>query len=188
MMDYAEAIKESVSCQQFAEFMGLQINRAGFAVCPFHGDKDASLKIYKGGRGWYCFGCHKGGDVINLASLYYGLGFKETLQRLNDDFNLGLMKKSTETGKNRVLMAVEIAKRKTARLKEQRQREALEAEYWIVFDKWLDAEKRVIETEPKNPEEGFPQAFCDALMEREQYKERLSYLEMERIIYDNHNK
>jgi hypothetical protein len=188
MIDYAEAIKGSISCKQFAEFMGLQINRTGFAVCPFHGEKTASLKIYKGGRGWYCFGCHKGGDVISLASLYYGLGFKETLQRLNDDFNLGLMKESTETGKNRVLMAVEIAKRKTARLKEQRQRDALEAEYWMVFDKWLDAEKRVIEAEPKNPEEGFPQAFCDALTEREQYKERLSYLETERIIYDNHNK
>lgn len=186
MIDYAQAIKESVSCQQFANFIGLHINRSGFAVCPFHGDKDASLKIYKGGRGWCCFGCHKGGDVINLASLYYGLGFKETLQRLNDDFNLGLMQESAETAQNRVLMAVQTARRRIERIKEKRKKEALEAKYWVVFDKWLDAYRRVIKYEPKDFNADWSDEFIKAIKDRAIYNERLTNIEMERIIYDNH--
>ena len=183
MIDYAEIIKESVSCRQFAESIGLQINRAGFAVCPFHGDKDASLRIYKGGRGWYCFGCHKGGDVINFASLYYGLDFKGTLRRLNDDFNLGLLKESSETGQNRVLMAVELARRKALSMQEKRKKQAIETEYWAVNDKWLDADRRVRDNEPTDMDADFPKEFVDALIDRERFNNKLFGLEMERMTY-----
>lgn len=188
MTDYAEAIKESVSCQQFADHIGIKVNRAGFAVCPFHDDKDASLKIYGSGRGWCCFGCHKGGDVINFASLWYGTTFKDTLKRLNDDFNLNIITESTETAQNRVLMAVEIAKRKTARLKEKRLRDALEAEFWLVFDKWIDAENRAKDNQPTDRNADFSRAFVDAVIERENLRERLQFLEMERIEYDSNHK
>ena len=66
-----DIVKESVSCKDFAEHIGLSVNRSGFCCCPFHGEKTPSLKIYSDGRGWYCFGCHQGGDVINMAKLYY---------------------------------------------------------------------------------------------------------------------
>ena len=35
-----------------------------------------------------CYGCHKGGDVINLAKLLYNVGFKDAIARLNDQFKL----------------------------------------------------------------------------------------------------
>ena len=34
--------------QDVMRFYGLEVNRAGFAVCPFHTDNDPSLKVYKG--------------------------------------------------------------------------------------------------------------------------------------------
>lgn len=186
MIDIATAIKESISCRQFADYIGLSVNRSGFAVCPFHGEKTASLKIYPDGRGWCCFGCHKGGDVINFASLYYGLDFKSTLQRLNDDFHLGIVLESTETAQNSVLMAVRTARRRIERLKEKRKKEALEAKYWAVFDKWLDAYRRVIKYEPKDFNADWSDEFIKAIKDRAIYNERLTNIEMERIIYDNH--
>ena len=68
---------------------GIQVGRHGFAVCPFHGDHDASLKVYDNGRGWVCYGCHKGGDVINLAMELYGLGFQDAVRKLNEEYNKG---------------------------------------------------------------------------------------------------
>lgn len=183
MMDTATAIKESVSCQQFADFIGLKVNRSGFAVCPFHGDNDASLKIYKGGRGWCCFGCHRGGDVINFASLWYGTNFKDTIKQLNDDFNLGLLSEQQETGVNRALMAVEVAKRKMQRLKEERQQAASEAVFWNVFDKWLAYDKILKDKAPLTKEEDFSPEFVEALIHKDEVYNDLIDKEMERTNY-----
>lgn len=181
MTDTATAIKEAITCRQFADFIGLSVNRSGFAVCPFHGEKTASLKIYPDGRGWCCFGCHRGGDVINFASLYYGLDFKSTLQRLNDDFNLGIISESTETAQNSVLTAVQIAKRKAERKKQERLKQAVSVRYWAAFDKWIDNERKITDNAPKSFDEDFSPAFCAALNQREILRERLTDLEMERM-------
>lgn len=90
-MSPAERMKEAISVQALLEREGLRPDRSGFLRCPFHdGDHTASLKIYPDGKGWYCFGCHKGGDVINLARELYGLDFKGAVKRLDRDFGLHL--------------------------------------------------------------------------------------------------
>lgn len=167
MTEFADLIKERVSCKEFAEFMGLTVNRSGFAVCPFHGDKDASLKIYKNDRGWCCFGCHKGGDVINMASLYYNLPFKDTIKRLNEDFSLGLALEAPQDAPERLVLAVQRARRKSAQAKEQRLREAIEREYWRRFDLWLDNERSIEVNEPKSRDEEWNEAFVSALRKRD---------------------
>ncbi len=167
MIEYVDTIKEMVSCKQFAEFMGLTVNRSGFAVCPFHADKDASMKIYNGDRGWVCYGCHKGGDVINMASLYYGLPFKETISRLNNDFNLCLPLESAETAPERLLLAVQRAKRITDRLKKERATKAVEREYWHAYDLWLVCCDAVIRTEPNNKLDVWNDIFTKSLTDRE---------------------
>lgn len=179
MIDYAEQIKEAVTCQQFAEYIGLKVDRNGFTRCPFHGEKTASLKIYKGGRGWCCFGCHKGGDVINFAMLWYKIGFKEALKRLDTDFSLGLYNSVLSDSKH-VLSAVQIARRKALREREKRSKEALEAEYWAVFDKWLAGERIIQRYEPKSMNEDFPDDFVQALKDRLGLRERLKDLEIRR--------
>jgi hypothetical protein len=37
--------------------------------CPLHDDRTASLHVYADPqRGWFCFGCRRGGSVYDLAS------------------------------------------------------------------------------------------------------------------------
>jgi hypothetical protein len=50
--------------------------------CPLHDDEDPSLHVYPDPRrGWYCFGCRRGGSVYDLAALMWkrparGAGFR----------------------------------------------------------------------------------------------------------------
>lgn len=173
MTEFVDKIKESISCRDFAEHIGLTVNRAGFAVCPFHSDKDASLKIYNGNKGWCCFGCHKGGDVINMASLYYGTAFKETVKTLNDEFNLGFDLESPLSASERLALAVERARRKSLRLKEERLREAIERDYWRCFDRWLENERQIEMNEPRSIGDKFNDAFVSALRQRESIRYEL---------------
>ncbi len=40
--------------------------------CPFHDDQHPSLHVYEqADRGWYCFGCRRGGSVYDLAALLW---------------------------------------------------------------------------------------------------------------------
>ena len=72
------------------DMYGISVDRAGFARCCFHDDSTASMKIYNGRRGYHCFGCHSGGDVLDFTQKYFGLDFPAALRKLNDDFRLGL--------------------------------------------------------------------------------------------------
>lgn len=87
----AEQIKQAVTMDVAARHYGFDVGRAGFMRCPFHqGDRTASLKIYPGGGGWHCFGCNKGGSVVDFVMELFGLNFKQALLRINADFHLGL--------------------------------------------------------------------------------------------------
>lgn len=94
--DAAETIKQSISMLDVCQLYGIKVNRAGFACCPIHGEKSPSMKIYPGAKGWHCFGCHKGGDVISFVCQYFGLDFVSAVKKLNDDFNLGLQIDGTQ--------------------------------------------------------------------------------------------
>lgn len=90
MIDRAGEIKRLVPMTRAAPFYGLTVSRAGFCCCPFHGEKTPSMKIYDGDRGYHCFGCHKGGSVIDFVMDLFGLSFVGAQKRLDADFNLGL--------------------------------------------------------------------------------------------------
>lgn len=68
--------------------LGQPVGRSGKVSCPFHTDATPSLHVYpEPGRGWYCYGCGRGGSVYDLAALLwsippYGRGFIELRQRL----------------------------------------------------------------------------------------------------------
>ena len=89
--DAADIIKQTVSAGQVAAMYGIAPNRSGFAVCPFHPDKDASLKLYPGTRGWTCFGCHRGGSVIDFEMQAAGIGFAQAVRNLDGRFGLHLL-------------------------------------------------------------------------------------------------
>ncbi len=73
-----EAVKQSVTTRQAAEYYGIHVGRNGMACCPFHNDKTPSMKL---DRRYHCFGCGADGDVIDFAAALYGLGKKEAAPR-----------------------------------------------------------------------------------------------------------
>lgn len=89
--DLPARIKSAVPIPALLEREGLHPNRQGFLHCPLHdGDRSPSFKVYPGGRGWYCFGCRRGGDVISLAVELYRTDYKGAVKLLNREFQLGL--------------------------------------------------------------------------------------------------
>jgi hypothetical protein len=57
----------------FEQLTGLRVGRSGKLRCLFHDDRSPSLHVYQEpGRGWYCFGCGRGGSIYDLAALLSG--------------------------------------------------------------------------------------------------------------------
>ena len=61
-----EAVKQSVSTRDAAAFYGIEVKRNGMACCPFHDDKNPSMKLNE--EYFYCFGCGATGDVIDFTA------------------------------------------------------------------------------------------------------------------------
>ena len=53
-----------------------------FGLCPFHGEKTASFSVSPDKGIYYCFGCHKGGSVINFQMEIEGLSYSDAVRAL----------------------------------------------------------------------------------------------------------
>lgn len=52
---------------------GQAVSRDGKLCCPFHDDRSPSLHVFEEPeRGWFCFGCRRGGSVYDFAALLWG--------------------------------------------------------------------------------------------------------------------
>ena len=74
-MSLFDAVRH-ISARDAAERAGLALQLRGgkaWACCPLHGERTPSLRLYEEAeRGFYCFGCHRGGDAVKLyAELYH---------------------------------------------------------------------------------------------------------------------
>ena len=79
-----EAVKQSVSTRDAAAFYGIEVKRNGMACCPFHDDKNPSMKLNE--EYFYCFGCGATGDVIDFTAKLFDLSPKEAAEKLAQDF------------------------------------------------------------------------------------------------------
>ena len=77
-MNLFEIVKYGVSCREAAELYGMEVNRYGMALCPFHNDRHPSL--YVADDHYYCFACGEHGDVIDFAARLFGLPLYEAEQ------------------------------------------------------------------------------------------------------------
>lgn len=73
-----------------------------FGLCPFHGEKTASFSVAPEKGIFYCFGCHKGGGVVNFIMEIENLSYPDAVRFLakraglevpEDDSNQSLYKK-----------------------------------------------------------------------------------------------
>ena len=81
-----ETVKQFVTVREAAERYGIEVKRGGMACCPFHDDKNPSMKLNE--EYFYCFGCGATGDVIDLTARLYNLSPKEAAEKLAQDFGL----------------------------------------------------------------------------------------------------
>ena len=86
MSSVFEAVKAAVPVRAAAERYGLEVNFGGMVRCPFHGDHTPSMKLYE--DHFYCFGCGKHGDVINLVAELFAIPPYDAACKLADDFGL----------------------------------------------------------------------------------------------------
>ena len=83
----ASFIDEVVARNPIEDVVGQHVNlrRSGanmFGLCPFHGEKTASFSVAPDKGIYYCFGCHKGGGVINFQMEIEGLSYPDAVRAL----------------------------------------------------------------------------------------------------------
>jgi hypothetical protein len=80
-----------------AVLTGRQVGRDGKVACPYpgHDDSTPSCHVYETPEaGHFCFGCQRGGTIIDLAAAVWGIeprgaGFHEIRRRLLADLGVG---------------------------------------------------------------------------------------------------
>lgn len=85
----AQVIRDSVTMEQIISLYGYK-TKHGFMVCPFHGDRDASLKVYPGSGGWHCFGCGRGGSVVDFVMEHENCDFRTAVAAIDKALRMGL--------------------------------------------------------------------------------------------------
>ena len=81
-----ETVKAAVRPREAAERYGLLVSQGGMARCPFHDDRTPSMMLYE--NHFFCFGCGKYGDVIDLTEQLLGLSPGDAAERLAADFGI----------------------------------------------------------------------------------------------------
>ena len=149
-----EAVKQSVSVREAAQMYGIEVNWSGMACCPFHDDKNPSMKLNE--EYFYCFGCGATGDVIDFTARLYNLSPKEAAEKLAQDF--GLAYDSQAPPRRRYVRR----KSEAQKFKEDRDHAfRVLADYFHLLRKW--------ETDytPKTPEENPHPRFMEAIQKKD---------------------
>ena len=61
-----------------------------WGLCPFHGEKTASFSVSPDQQMFYCFGCHKGGNIIHFVMEYERMEFMEAVSLLAERAHMPL--------------------------------------------------------------------------------------------------
>ena len=148
-----ETVKQFVTVREAAERYGIEVKRGGMACCPFHDDKNPSMKLNE--EYFYCFGCGATGDVIDLTARLYNLSPKEAAEKLAQDFGL-IYDSQAPPRRNYVRQKTEARK-----FREDRQRcYRVLSDYYYLLKKW-EADRS-----PRTPEEEPHPRFVEAIQKK----------------------
>ena len=67
-----------------------QKGRRFWGRCPFHGEKTPSFSVDSEAQMYYCFGCHKGGTVINFVMDIERMEFMDAVRMLAERAHMEL--------------------------------------------------------------------------------------------------
>ena len=161
-MNVYNAVKDNVTTRQAAERYGLTVSRKGMCNCPFHKDKNPSMKVDKR---FHCFGCQADGDVIEFTSRLFDCNRKAAVLKLASDFGLRFDKRAAYVPSPRKPVSEE---------------EKVEHQAAYYYSKLADYRNHLInwETEyaPKLPGDDFHPRFVEALANLPQVENDLDTL------------
>ena len=171
MMDQIiPVIKEQVHMQDVFAKYGL-VFKNGALACPFHNEKTPSLRVYRNDTQWHCFGCGADGDVISFIQKYFDLDFSGAIERIDQDFGLGLSGQKP-TLRNKLKYDRVLHQRK---LKEQ-EREKLNGQYRILCTEYQSCREVIRLSAPKSIGDEISDIYAEAVKRREWLEYRLDEL------------
>ena len=91
----------------------VQLTRKGsnmFGLCPFHNEKTGSFSVSESKQLYYCFGCGKGGGVINFIMEIENLSYPDAVRFLADRAGMTVPEEQNDDGAKRRKRLLELNK------------------------------------------------------------------------------
>lgn len=149
-MNVFGTVKTSINTREAAEHYGIEVNRYGKALCPFHNDRHPSMVVYD--DHYHCFACGEHGDVIDLVANLYGLPVLDAANKLAYDFGISQDKPPTKEMEKKLNQKSEA--------QQLRETEKLCFSALLAYMKLLQEWKQVYA--PKSPEDKWHPRFVEA--------------------------
>ena len=138
---------------------GIQVSRRGMAVCPFHNDKNPSMKVDKR---FHCFACQADGDAVDFVSRLFGLPSKAAAMKMADDFGISYDSRQKPSVRTKI----------RAPTPEQKYRQEENRCFKVLTDYFHHLRTWKQQYAPKHPEDEWHPLFVEAL-QRESHIEYL---------------
>jgi len=178
-MNHKETILERLTMLDILQFYTPRNIVKNRCPCPLHDGKDNNFEVYN--TSFYCWVCHRGGDIIKFVSLLFGLDYKSSIVKIDYDFNLCL-----STNKMTYREQEQIRQLNLQKLQEQKQKEEYENnivdEFWKVYDELIRLDLNFIRHKPTSPDEELNPLFVEACHRLEYQKCLLAYWEYQMAV------
>ena len=149
-MNVFGTVKTSINTREAAARYGVEVNRHGKALCPFHNDRNPSLFVDD--DHYHCYACGEHGDVIDFTAKLFGLKLYEAAQKLAYDFGITQDKPPTK--------AMQEKQNRKSEAQRLRENEKLCFSALLAYMKLLQEWKRVYA--PRSPEDEPDDRFVQA--------------------------
>lgn len=70
-------------------------------LCPFHSERTPSFSVSENKQVYHCYGCKKGGDIINFIMEIQSISFSEAIEELAERAKIRLPNEWAENGESR---------------------------------------------------------------------------------------
>lgn len=184
-MNFASQIKAMLDTKDVFIKYGFEPDAKGFVCCPFHHEKTASMKIYTGDKGYYCFGCGCSGDIFDFVKNIFNINFAESQIKLNNDFGLNLPIGEKLDRRKQIQIAKEQFKKKQEQSAKKKQLEELENAVDSALDEFAKYDKNKQTYKPIQKDTELHPLFVEAIKNFEQAKYKLECAEIDLCLFKN---
>lgn len=181
----ADEIKARIKMPELIERYGFEIQRGNRIPCPFHGGKNANLGIKE--DYCHCFKCGYNADVIKFVQDYFSLGFVESVEKINDDFALGLSLNENRDRRSQIDAARQSFMMRQQQKKKEECHEKLMTEWLDAHGELLRLDRQKREYRPKSGDQNLHPLYVEAISKMEEAKYRFKCAEEELMLYEQQN-